>query len=125
MKGRTVHPAERSAGHQPEQKRFGRDPVRQFAEPGDVAQSQSSLLQLKMAQIFEDDVGHGHAERGGKILFRHGLLPDRVGEKANQACRQIFGIARLVELDCHSFAIRHLAKVFQVRADHGNSVGTG
>jgi hypothetical protein len=78
-----------------------------------------------MAQIFEDDVGHGHAERGGKILFRHDLLSYGVGEKAHQARGEILGIARLVKLDCHSFAIRHLAKVFQVRADHGNSVGAG
>ena len=78
-----------------------------------------------MAQIFQDDVGHGHAQGGGKILFRHDLLPDGVREKANQALCQILGITRLVELDSHSFAVGHLAKVFQIRANHGNSIGAG
>jgi hypothetical protein len=38
-----------------------------------------------MPQIFQDDGGHGHAQRSGKILNRHGLLLFLIGQKVDQA----------------------------------------
>jgi len=35
-------------------------------------------LKFKVSQILLDDVGHGHAQRGGKILRRHPLLLFRI-----------------------------------------------
>jgi hypothetical protein len=90
-----------------------------------VTQSQASLLQLEMAQILQHDIGHRHAQSRGEILFCHGLLLNRVSQEAGQAGRQINGIARFVKLNCHSFAVGHLAKIFYIRAHDGNAVGAG
>jgi hypothetical protein len=68
-----------------------------------------------MTQIFQDDGRHRHAQRGGKILHRHSVLLFLIGQKVNQAIRQILRAARLIELDRELFAIGHLAKICQVR----------
>ncbi|MGA7375861.1 MAG: hypothetical protein WBW36_05915, partial [Candidatus Sulfotelmatobacter sp.] len=62
MKRGAVNPAERFPGHQSQQQRFRRNPARELAESSDVAQSHRSLLQFEVAQIFQDDVWHGHAQ---------------------------------------------------------------
>jgi hypothetical protein len=90
-----------------------------------LPQRDASLLQLEVAKIFQDDVRHRHTKRHGKILLRHGFLFERVGEKANQALRQVAGVAGLVELDCHSFAIRHLAKIIEIGTNDRHSIGAG
>jgi len=59
--------------------------LRQAAETGDVAQSLDALLNLEVPEILLHDVGHGHAQRGRKILGRHGLLLFRVLQKLHQA----------------------------------------
>jgi hypothetical protein len=90
-----------------------------------VPQSQGSLLQFEMAQIFQNDVGHRHAKGRGKILLRHCLLAGRVSKEANQASGQILSVAGFVKLNRHPLAIGHLAKILKVRAHDRNSVGTG
>jgi hypothetical protein len=76
-----------------------------------------------MPQIFEDDVRHGHAKRRGKILFSHSLLFCAIREKTDETFRQIPGVAGLVELNRHAFAIGHLAKIFEIRTHDGHSIG--
>ncbi|MGA7301752.1 MAG: hypothetical protein WBX10_15675, partial [Candidatus Sulfotelmatobacter sp.] len=88
-----------------------------------MAQSHRSLLQFEVAQIFQDDVWHGHAQSGGKILLCHVLLFCGIRQKTDQTIREIFGVARLVKFNCHPFAVGHLAKIFQVRANDWNAVG--
>ncbi len=78
-----------------------------------------------MAQVFENDRGHRHAKSGREILHRHGLLPFRVGQELNQAAGQIQRISSFVKLDRQLFTVRHLAKIRQVGANDGYSVGTG
>ena|ERR1700678_3674382 len=87
-------------------------------------QSEGSLLQLEVAQIFQNNVWHRHAESGGKILLCHRTLAGRVGEKTNEASSQVLGVPGLVKINCHPFALRHLAKISEISADYGNSVGT-
>jgi len=87
-------------------------------------QGEGSLLQLEVAQIFENNVRHGHAESGGKILLCHRTLAGWVGEKTNEASSQVPGVPRLVKINCHPFARRHLAKISEIGADDGNSIGT-
>ena len=125
MKRGAVNPAERFPGHQSQQQRFRRNPARELAESSDVAQSHRSLLQFEVAQIFQDNVRHGHAQGGGKILLCHILLFGAIGQKADQTIGKIFGVARLVKFNCHPLAIGHLAKIFQVCANNWNSVGAG
>jgi len=48
-----------------------------------------------------------------------------IGQKTDETICQILGIARLVEFNCHSFAVRHLAKIFQIGAHDRNAVGAG
>lgn len=83
-----------------------------------------SLLQFEVAQILQNNVRHRHAKSGGKILFCHGALPGRVGEKTNEASSQVLGVPRLVKVNCHPFAVRHLAKIRKIGANDGNSIGT-
>lgn len=120
-----MHPPERTASHQAQQESLGRDPAGKLPEPGDVAQGHASLLQFEMPQVFQHDIGHGHAQSGREILLGHSLLPCRVGKKSNQAIGQIAGVAGLVELNRHPFAVGHLAKILQVRAHNRNSVRAG
>jgi hypothetical protein len=78
-----------------------------------------------VAQVFQDDVRHRHAQSGRKILLCHSLLSRRITQKTDQAIGQIPGITRFIEFNCHSFAVRHLAKVLEVSAYDGNAVGAG
>jgi len=78
-----------------------------------------------MAQILQNDVRHGHAQGGGKILFRHGLLLHGISEEANQTIGQIPGVAGLVKLDGHALAVRHLAKILKIGAHDRHSVSAG
>jgi len=41
-----------------------------------------TLLQLEMSEIFLYDVGHGHAQCGGKVLHRHRVLFFGICQKA-------------------------------------------
>lgn len=123
MKRGAVNPAERFPGHQSQQQRLRRNPVRELAESSDVAQSHRPLLQFEVAQIFQDDVRHGHAQSGGKILLCHVLLFGGIRQKTDQTIREIFGLARLVKFNRHSLAVRHLAKIFQIGANNWDSVG--
>ncbi len=77
-----------------------------------------------MAQVFENDRGHGHAKSRREILHRHGLLPFRVGQKLNQAAGQIQRISSFVKFDRQLFAVGHLAEIRKVGANDGYSVGT-
>ena len=89
-----------------------------------MAQGYGPLLQFKMAQILQNDVWHRHAKRRGKILLCHCLLLNGICQEANETGRQILRVARFVELNRHSFTVRHLPKIFQIRAHDRNSVGT-
>ena len=76
--GRPPRPVERIASHQTQKQRLGRHPARQTPDTRDVPQSLYTLLHLKVAQIFLNDVGHRHAQRSGKILSGHQLLLFRI-----------------------------------------------
>jgi len=125
VKSGAVNPAQRLARHQAQQKTFRRYPAGNFAESGDVPQGDTSLLKFEVAQIFQNDVRHRHAQSGRKILLRHSLLSRRIAQEADQAIGQILGIARLIELNGHAFAVRHLAKILEVGAHNGNAIGAG
>jgi hypothetical protein len=90
-----------------------------------MPQSHRSLLQFEMAQIFQNDIRHGHTKGCGKILLRHLPLLCRIRQKTNQASRQILGFAGFVKLNCHPLAIGHLTKILKIRAHDRNSVGAG
>jgi len=120
-----MNPAQRTAGHQPQQERLGRNPTGQLPKSGYVTQGHASLLQFEMPQIFQNDVWHCHAKSRGKILIGHRLLFSWVSEQSNQAIGQIPGVSCLIELDGHSFSVRHLTKIFEIRANDWNSVSTG
>jgi hypothetical protein len=78
-----------------------------------------------VAQVFQNNIWHGHAQGCGKILLRHGLLFHSVGEEAYQTSREILGVTRFVKLKRHAFAIRHLTEIFQIRAHDRDSIGAG
>jgi hypothetical protein len=98
--------------------------VRQSAEPGQPPQGLGSLLQFKMPQIFLHDGGHGHAQRRGEILYRHGLLFFRTRQQINQTACQILGVTGLVKRNRQFFHVRHLTKIRKVRTQNGHAVGT-
>jgi hypothetical protein len=76
-----------------------------------------------VTQIFLDDVGHRHAQRGGEILRGHGLLFFRILQKANQAIGQVARVAGLIKVDGQVFSLRHLAKIRKIGADDGDAIG--
>jgi hypothetical protein len=78
-----------------------------------------------VAKVFQNDVRHRHAQSGRKILLCRSLLSRRITQEADQAIRQILGIAWLIEFNGHAFAVRHLAKVLKVGAHNGNAIGAG
>src|ERR1700674_509324 len=111
MKRRAMNPSERTAGHQPQQERLGRNPARQLPESGYVTQCHAPLFQFEMSQILQNDVWHCHTESRGKILLGHGLLFRWVLEQPYHAIGQISRVARLVELNGYSFSLRHVKKI--------------
>jgi hypothetical protein len=83
------------------------------------------LLQLEVAEIFQDDRRHRHAKSGGKILHCHLPLPFRVGQELNEAACQIERIPRLVELNGQFFSVGHLTKIGKVGTDNRHTVCAG
>lgn len=81
------------------------------------------MLKFEMAQVLLDDRGHRHAQRGGEIVHRHGLLLFRVGKQADQQAGKIFRVTGLVKFHGKVFAVAHLAKVRQVRTQDRYAVG--
>lgn len=77
-----------------------------------------------MAQILKNNVRHRHAKSSGKVLFRHSLLPGRIGEEANQAGGEVVRVTGPVKLNGHALAVRHLAKILEVGTHNRNAVGT-
>jgi hypothetical protein len=71
------------------------------------------------------DAGHGHSQRGGKILFRHGAQPLGALQHTNQAGRETFRIACLIEFDRQVLALCHLLKILKIRTDNRNAVSAG
>jgi hypothetical protein len=90
-----------------------------------LPQSFRSLLQFELTEILLHDVGHGHAQRGGKIALRHCLLFFGILQKPDQAAGQICRISRLIELNRQFFSIAHLAEIRQIGADDRHSEGAG
>jgi len=68
-------------------------------------------LQLELPQILLNDIGHGHAQRGRKILGRHDLQPRLILQQSLKTVCQPLGISRGIEVDSDLFALRHLAEV--------------
>jgi hypothetical protein len=89
-----------------------------------LSQGFSSLLQFKLTQILLHDVWHRHAQRGGKIAFRHSLLFLVICQEPYQAIGQISRISGPTELDCEVLSIGHLAEVWQIGAHDWNSIST-
>ncbi len=117
-----MHPTQRVPGHESQHQGLRRNPAGQSSEPGNLPQRFRSLLKFKMTQIFQDDGGHRHAQRRGKILDPHSPLLFLIGQKVNQAIRQILCVPRLIELDREFFAIGHLAKICQIRAHNRHPI---
>ena len=76
-----------------------------------------------MAQVFQDDGGHGHAQCSKVILRRHFFLPGRIHQKTNQGARQVLCVSRFVKVDCDLFALSHLAEIGQIGAHNRHTVG--
>ncbi len=87
-----------------------------------MTQGERSLLQFEMPQIFENDIRHRHAKGCGKILLGHRTLLGWISEEADETSGQIRGIAGLVKLNRHPFAVGHLAKILEIGAHDGNAV---
>jgi hypothetical protein len=84
----------------------------------------NSLLKLEVPQIFLHDVGHGHAQRRGEVLCRHGVLFVRILQQPRQAIRQSFCIPRRIELYRQFFTLCHLPEVRKISTDHRHAKGT-
>jgi len=69
-----VNPAGRIAVHHAQDLAFERQPAGKLADATDSPQRICFLVEFKVAQVFQDDRRHGHAQRGGEILHRHRLL---------------------------------------------------
>jgi hypothetical protein len=80
------------------------------------------LLELEVAKIFLHHIGHCHAQRGGEILRGHELQLLRVFQQLDQTVRQALSIPGRVELDGEILALRHLAEVRKIGANHGHSI---
>jgi hypothetical protein len=113
----------RIAGHQSQQQRARRHPAGQAAEFGDLPYGFRSLLKFEMAQVLLNDRGHRHAQRGGEIVHRHGLLLLRVCKQAYEQAGEILRVTGFVKIHGQVFALAHLAKVRQVGTQDGNAVG--
>ncbi len=89
---------------------------------GHVPERLHSLLELEVAKILLNDIGHGHAQPGGEILGRHRALLVGILQELNQAICQPAGVSGWVEFDGQFFALRHLPEVWQIRAKDGYPV---
>lgn len=78
-----------------------------------------------MPQIFVHDVRHRHAQRGGEILRRHGLLPLFILQQFDQAIRQTLRVSRWVKLDREIFTLRHLPEVRKVCRHDRHAIRAG
>ena len=58
-------------------------------------------------------------------MHRHHLLHSRIGQQMNQALGQVLGAARPVKFNRDFLAVRHLAKIREIRAHDGNPIGAG
>jgi hypothetical protein len=83
------------------------------------------LLQFEVAEIFLNDVGHGHTKRRSEVLGCHLLLLLRILEKPDQAIRQVLSISRLIKLDREFLSLRHLTEVFNVGTYDRDTIGAG
>ena len=81
-------------------------------------------MQIERPQILADDLRHGHAQRGCKILFGHFPLPRGILEQGDDFLRQIARIAHLEERDGDIFVIGHFAEIGYVGRDDRQAVLT-
>jgi hypothetical protein len=75
-----------------------------------------------MAQIFQNNRRHRHAQSSRKILDCHGLLFFRVGQEVNQALSQILRTPRFIKLNRQLFTVGHLAEIGKIGAYNRNAV---
>ncbi len=101
------------------------EPPRPTAQAGSWLQPARALGQLKLAKISANDLRHGHAQSGGKILLRHGALLGGRLQQLQQVSRQIRHVAGAVKIDSQRLVLRHAAKIFNVGAHDGDTVRAG
>lgn len=115
-------PAQRIPRHEAEQQSLRGDPARQSPDVGHISERLHSLLKLEVAKIFLNDIGHGHAQPGGKVLCRHCALLVGILQELDQAVCQPACVSGRIEFDGQFLALRHLPEVWQIRAKDGYSV---
>jgi len=79
-------------------------------------------LQLEVAKILLNDIGHGHAKTRGEILRRQGSLLPGVLQQVNHAVRKPLRVSRRIEFDGQLFPLRHLPEVRQISADNRHPI---
>lgn len=90
-----------------------------------MAKRLHALLKLEVPQVFLYDVGHGHAQRGRKILGCHALLLLAVLQKIDQAACESLRVSRRIKFNRKFFAQSHLPEVRKVGGNDRHTVRAG
>ncbi len=98
------------------------EPCRPAAQSGGRLQPAGALGQLELAKVAADDLRHGHAQGGGKILLGHGALLGGRLQQLQQVDRQVRHVAGAVEIDRQPLVLRHATKIRNVGAHDGDAV---
>lgn len=76
-----------------------------------------------MPQIFSNDDGHGHAQRGREVLQGHSAQILGTLQEMSHTIAQIVGVAGPIEFNCEILFFGHLPEILQVGADDRNAIG--
>ena len=101
------------------------EPRRPAAQTRGRLQAARALGQFELAKVTPDDLRHGHAQGGGKILLGHGALLGNRLQQLQQVGRHVRHVAGAIEIDCQSLVLRHAAKIFNIGAHDGDPVSAG
>jgi len=72
------------------------------------------VCDAKVANVFADDAGHGHAQRSGEILHRHFSLTLRGIQQVDDFLCECCAATCPVEINGHIFFHRHMSKISDI-----------
>ncbi len=98
--------------------------MRKAPKAGNVSESLDPLLKLEVAKIFLNYIGHGHAQRRGEVLRRHGGLLVRILQQPDQAFGEALSVSGRIKLNRQFLALRHLPEVAEIRTNNRYAIST-